>query len=72
MFHWSDASQDGLLVLDGVGMAVNVHEVGRGEEVRGKLRLLIDDKKVVVPHQWSVVSVEELFIRMLETKWIYI
>ena len=48
-------------------MAINVHEVRGREEVRGQLGLFVHNVMVVVPHQRSVVRVEELLSGMLGT-----
>ena len=61
----ADAAQYGFLVAQGVGVAIDVDEVGRGEEVGGKLGLLIDHVVVVVSHQGTVVRVEELLSGVL-------
>lgn len=53
-------------MLDGIGVAVYVDEVGRREEVRGELGLLIHHIMVVISHQRPIVGVEELFLGTLE------
>lgn len=45
-----------------VGVAIDIDEVGRGQEMGWSLRLLINDKMVSVSHQWTVVRVEKLLL----------
>ena len=46
-------------------MAIDIDEIGRGEEVRRQLRHFIYDKVVSIPHEGTIVHVEELFPWML-------
>ena len=48
-----------------VRVAIDVHEVGRWEEVGRELGGLINDVMVTVLDEWVVVRVEELLLGML-------
>lgn len=52
--------------MGGVRTSVNIHQIGRWEGVRGELSVLIDNVMVTIVYKRVVVSVEELFSRVLQ------
>lgn len=54
-----------MVAIERHALPSSTHQVGRWKEVRRNLRLLVDDKVVPVSDERSVISVKELFIRVL-------